>query len=431
MKEHLFQTIALIAAVTVWLMNAETVQAEVRKLTLSQLVEYSLKNNGELKSFRDEKGIRDAAKVKAGLLPNPTLEFDGSSGAITGSSAESNISLSISQEFFLAGKRDKRLASADRELEVYRWQLTDRERLVRDDVKTAFFTTLLNEQRIALAERSIAINRQLLDITKERLAAGDIPELEFNLVKVELARSEGSRIGAIREAKLNHTKIMALLGAPLSEQLGISGNLAVTQQLTKSLDELKQLALANRPDLKILEAEKAKGDADISLARTESIPNITAGLAVSRNTSGTESSGIEGRDTAYSIGLKLSIPIPVFDRNQAGVQEARARKNSIESRLAAALTNVEREIETAYSGFQNSESVLSLYRDTILTQLDENLKLTQEAYRLGEVGILAVIQEHKKFIEVQDGYLTALHDRQVSLIKLESAVASDLTGGVQ
>jgi cobalt-zinc-cadmium efflux system outer membrane protein len=412
-------------------MSVETVQAEVRQLTLPQLVEYSLQNNGELKSFRDEKGIREAGKVKAGLLPNPTLEFEGSTGALTGSSAESSVSLGISQEFLLAGKRDKRLASADRELEIYRWQLTDRERSVRDDVKTAYFTALLTDQRVALAERSIAINRQLLDVARERLAAGDIPELEANLVKVELARSEGSRIGAIRENKQSHTKLMVLLGAALFEQFAISGDLAVTQKLQKTLGELKQLARTNRPDLKILEAEKAKGDADIVLAQTESIPNLTAGLAVSRGTSGMEIGGLEGRDTAYTIGLKLSIPIPVFDRNQAGVQEARAKKNGIESRLAAAVTNIEREVETAYAGFDNSESVLSLYRDTILTQLYENLKLTQEAYRLGEVGILSIIQEQKKFFEVSDGYLTALHDRQQALIKLESTVATELTGGVR
>ena len=123
--------------------------------------------------------------------------------------------------------------------------------------------------------------------------------------------------------------------------------------------------------------------------------------------------------------------IPIFDRNQAGVQEARARRNSTESRLTAAIRNVAREVDTAYASFQNADKVLGLYRSNIIPQLDENLKLTQEAYRLGEVGILSVIQEQKKFFEVNDGYLTALHGRQTALVKLESAVATELSGGVQ
>ena len=131
------------------------------------------------------------------------------------------------------------------------------------------------------------------------------------------------------------------------------------------------------------------------------------------------------------LGIRFSLPIPVFDKNQAGVQEAKAKKSSSESRLLAAVRTVERDVETAYASYLNSGKILSLYKTNIIPQLEENLKLTQEAYRLGEVGILAVIQEQKKFIEVSDGYLTALHGRQAALVKLESAVATDLTGGVQ
>ena len=63
--------------------------------------------------------------------------------------------------------------------------------------------------------------------------------------------------------------------------------------------------------------------------------------------------------------------------------------------------------------------------------MTENLKLTQEAYRLGEVGILSAIEEQKKFFEVNDGYLTALHYRNLALAKLETAVAANFSGGGQ
>ena len=84
------------------------VSAESRNLTLSQIVEISLKNNSELKFFREERGFRDAGKVRAGLLPNPTLDIEGSTGALTGNSSENSLSLGISQEFLLAGKRSNR-----------------------------------------------------------------------------------------------------------------------------------------------------------------------------------------------------------------------------------------------------------------------------------------------------------------------------------
>jgi cobalt-zinc-cadmium efflux system outer membrane protein len=415
----------LIPAIIVTL-SAVSVGAEEPALRLSRIIEYSQQNNGELKAFREEKGIRDAGKVRAGLLPNPTLDLEAGTGALTGSSNENSLALGLSQEFLLAGKRDKRLTVAERELDVYRWQLADRERLLREEVKTAFYDTVLAKERLALTDRSIAINRQLLDVTKERLAAGDIPELEMNLVKVELARSEGARVEVAKAMLQSQSRLWTLMGLPAGSRPAIEGKLESGAPVAKSLAELKQQAQTNRPDIKALEAEKHRGDADVILAEAERTPNLTAGLALRRDTTSMEIGGIEGKDTAYTIGVRLSMPIPVFDRNRAGIQEARARKSSSETRLAAAVGKVEREVETAYASSQNAASVLALYKADIIPQLEENLKLTQEAYRLGEVGILSVIQEQKKFFEVNDGYLTALHDRQTALVKLEAAAGMPL-----
>ena len=413
------------------LLTSAPVWAETQKPLLTQVIEYSTQNNRDLKAFREEKGIRDAGKVRAGLLPNPTLELEGSTGALTGSNAENSLSLGVSQEFFLARKRDKRLNLAERELEMYRWQLADRVRVLSEEVKTAFNDVILAEQRLILADRSITLNRQLLDVAKERLAAGDIPELEMNLVKVELARSEGARIDVEKALNQNQAKLLTLMGLPTGESKATIGTFETEIPMTKNLIDLKQLARSERPDLKALEAEKNRGESDITLAQAEGIPNLTVGLAFKRDTTAIEVGGVENKNTDYMIGLKLSMPIPVFNRNQAGVQEARAKWNSTESRLSAAGRIIEREVETAYAGFLNADKILVLYRTTIIPQLEENLKLTQESYRLGEVGILAAIQEQKKFFEVSDGYLTALHARQIVFVKLESAVATNLTGGVQ
>lgn len=398
-------------------------------LSLPQIIEFSLHNNGELKALREEKGVHEAGRVRAELLPNPTLDLEAGTGALTGSKDENSLALGVSQEFLLAGKRDKRLMIAERQLDIYRWQMADRERLLREELKTAFYDALLAKQRLTLADRLIALNRQLLDVTKERLAAGDIPELEMNLVKVELARSEGARIEVAKAILQSRSRLWTLMGLPADKQPVIEGEFESGTAVVKSLADLKKIAHTIRPDIKALEAEKGRGDADVILAEAERTPNLTAGLVFRRDTTSMEIGGVEGKETAYTVGVKLSMPIPLFDRNQAGIQEARAKKNSSETRLISAARTVDREVEIAYASLMNATSVLALYKTDVLPQLEENLKLTQEAYSLGEIGILAVIQEQKKFFEVNDGYLTALHDRQTALVKLESATASELTGG--
>jgi cobalt-zinc-cadmium efflux system outer membrane protein len=405
--------------------------AAEQTLSLPGVIEYSLQHNGDLQSFREEKGIFDAGKVKAGLFPNPTLDLEAGTGALTGSSAESTLSVGISQELLLAGKRSKRLAVAEREQDLYRYQLSDRERLIREEVATVFYDVILAEKRLALADRSIALNRKLLEVSKARLAAGDIPELEMNLVKVELARSEALRIDVAKALNQSQEKLAAITGLPVGERYRVSGTFQSTTTLSKALADLKQLALAQRPDMKALEAERGGGEAAVRLARAESVPNLTVGLALWRDTRSMNISGMEGTDKAYTVVMKLSMPIPVFDHNQAAVQEARARQSSAESRLSAAIRTVEREVETAYSSCLSSEKILSLYKTDIIPQLEENLSLTEEAWRLGEVGILGVIQEQKKFFEVSDNYLMALYNHQIALVKLDSAVAAKLNGGTE
>lgn len=412
-------------------LSCAPVFAGTHKLALAQVLEVSVQNNGDLKSFREEKGIRDAGRVRAGTVPNPTLDLETATGALSGSSDENSLSIGISQEFSFAGKAEKRLTVANRELEIYRWQLADRERLLREEVQTAFHDAILAEKRVGLADRAIELNRQLLDVTVERLAAGDIPELEMNLVKVELARSEGSRIAVTQTLHQYRSKLWSLMGLPVGEAAEPDGNSDTGLPVKTSLVDLKQLAHTNRPDLKALVAESRKEDADITLAQAEAIPNLTAGLVYTheRRTDATGTGDTHVRDNLF--GIRFSMPIPLFDTNQAGVQEARARKRTTDSRLSSAAGNIDRDVETAHAGYLNSETILSLYTTSIIPQLEENLKLTQEAYRLGEVGILAVIQEQKKFFEVSDGYLMAQHDRQTARVKLESAVATDLTGGAK
>lgn len=399
--------------------------------TMPQAVAYALQHNGELNAFREEKGIRDAGKIRAGLLPNPVLDLETRTGALTGSSDENSITLGISQEFSLSGKRDKRLKLAEQELEMYRWQLADRERLVRAEVKSAFYDAIYAIKVTELADRAINLNQQLLGVTKERLAAGDIAELEMNLVKVELARSEGSRIAALKAQYQSSARLWSVMGLPGGASPAITGSLERELSMTKPLADLQQLASNNRPDRKALESERSRGEADITLARAEEVPNLTAGFFYSHERRSDATGTGEERVRDNLVGIRLSLPIPVFDRNQAGVQEARARRSSTESRLLASRRNVELEVETAYSSYLNSEKILALYKKDIIPQLEENLQLTQEAYRLGEAGILAIIQEQKKFLEVSEGYLTALRDRQTALVKLEAAVAIELSGGVQ
>lgn len=407
--------------------------AEIREFTLSEAVDYSLLHNGELKAARSEREAARAGTDRAVLYPNPTLELEGTTGALTGSDDESSLEVGLSQEFLTGGKRSKRLEAAERGAEAVHWQLADRERLLALEVKTACADLLLAEERLKLARQAAELNGRLLAMTRERFAAGDIPELEVNLARVEVARSEGARIAAERELVPVRARLAILLGLEPGEEAAVSP--ADEKPFAAAVAGLVARAPENRPDLRALAAELARGEAEVALARAEGVPNVTAGLFVAheRTTDATGAGEEKERDTI--MGVRLSLPLPLFDRNRAGVREADARRGGAEARLAAARAAVEREVAAEHARLAAAEEVLCLYGRDILPRLKENLALVQEAYGLGETGILAVIEEQKKYVEVHGGYLEAVHARQTARARLEAAVGTTLdeqtTGGAQ
>ncbi len=399
--------------------------AEEKNFSLHQVLEFSLHNNGEQRALREEKGIREAGKIKAGLYPNPVFELEGTTGELSGSPSENRLSIGISQEFLTMGKREKRQQVAGKELAGFERQIDNSRRLLVEEIKTTFYDLLLAEKKLDLAERSTDLNTRLLEVTKQRFEAGDVPELEVNLARVEVARSEGRKADVERDLYPAKARLLTLMGLSADEKAGFAGTLEV-KPYTKDLEELKKLAQARRPDLMALEAEKAKNEAEITLAQAEAIPNVTAGIGYQRENTAIEVGGVEGKSRDNLIGLKVSIPIPLFDRNQAGIQEARARKGSADNRYLFARLAIEREVEAAYARLVASEKSMTIYRENILPQLEENLKIIQEAYKLGEVGILTVIEEVKKFSEVNEAYLAALYNLQIALVKLDSATGTDI-----
>jgi cobalt-zinc-cadmium efflux system outer membrane protein len=82
-KSSLSRPAALFAAFLSLAAPLPALAAEL-KYTMPQAVAFALANNGDLKAAREEKGIRDAGKVRSGLLPNPALDFEAASGALSG-----------------------------------------------------------------------------------------------------------------------------------------------------------------------------------------------------------------------------------------------------------------------------------------------------------------------------------------------------------
>jgi cobalt-zinc-cadmium efflux system outer membrane protein len=405
------------------------VLAEPVPRSINEIVALAMKHSADLAALEKETTAKQALAIQAGTPYNPTLELQGTTGSLTGSPEERSVSIGVNQEIPLNNKLRLRRESGQREAEIQQRQRDNAARLLRDEVATLALDYLLTSKRLELAKNLEMLNQDLVSIAGERFKAGDIPELELNIAKVELVRAENRLLEVDRERIPLRIKIASLTGLNESD-ITLSDSLSA-QKVSPVTQEIVKQALASRPDLLALSSERDKAETENRLAEAEALPNLTAGLFAQWQRSLTEVGGMSSTSSDTQLGLRLSMPIPVFDRNQNGQAAARSRWNAADSRRLAMERSITAEVEATASRLSSSERILALFEKGIIPQLKENLNLTQEAYRIGEVGILSVIEEQKKFFEVNDGYLSAQHSRSVALIKLETAVARDLNGGVQ
>jgi cobalt-zinc-cadmium efflux system outer membrane protein len=416
---------ALLSAASVCL----PVLAETVPRSINDFVVLALKHNAELTALERETEAKQSLAIQAGTRTNPTLEFQGVSGSLTGSPDEQSVSIGVNQEFSLNDKLRLRREVLEREAEIVQRQRDNTARLLKDEVATLALDYSLSVKRRELAAEVVRLNGELVAIAGERFKAGDIPELDLNITKVELARAENRLLEIERERIPLRIKIASLSGLP-EPDVAVSDWLSAPDR-TFSRDDLVKQALLSRPDYLALVRENDRAGTELQLAVAGAQPNLTAGLFVQWQRSSTEMGGMSSISHDTQLGVKLSMPIPLFDRNSGGKAAAKARRAASELHRLALERTVTSEVESALARFSASEKILALFEQGIIPQLQENLKLTQEAYRIGEVGILSVIEEQKKFFEVNDSYLSAQHSMRVAAIRLETAVAAERTGGVK
>lgn len=395
-------------------------------LTLARTVSETLRNNGELQALREELGIAEAEAARAGLHSDLVFEAGMESGALTGSENEERYSAEISREFLAFGKGERQRKVAGKELEAAQAQVKDAERLLTLEAKEHFYNYLLAREQVELARRTAELDRDLVRIAEERFAAGDLAEVEVDLSRVEVSRTQERVVTLERDAVLLLTALAQLMGRPQGEMPQILERLDFKEFATEPA-ELIQRALHERPDLRALLLQLEGRNAAIDLARVEARPNITGGISYSYERSAEEVAGVEERTADHLLGLRISVPLPSATRRDALLREMTARRGGVERRLAALHASVVREVETASTGLEATGRSLRLYREEILPMMESNLQTVREAYRLGESGTLNIIEEQRRYYLVQSDYLKVLRDWNHALATLEAAVAAELT----
>ncbi|HMF08039.1 MAG TPA: TolC family protein, partial [Thermoanaerobaculia bacterium] len=386
----------------------------LRALTLEEALALALQRNPSLQAQAQSVVSSQAGQVTAGLRPNPQFQNDTTSATV-----------GLYQEIEIGGKRSARLESASSATAISQTDLADARRLLVRDVRQAFIGALLAKANVALARENLSSFRDVVEVHRIRLEQGALSGADF--LKIELQRLQYETDFRDAAAALETAKaaLRELVGRNLPEEFEVEGELRATLS-DKSLEELRQLALTNRPDLRSAQTGVQKAAADARLAKANSYPDPTIGASFLHT--GNEIGGpswfqpfYPKGETSNAMGLGVSFPIPLFNRNQGEIARARSEERRAEFLAEAARDRILQEVESAYAAFESSASRVRLYEETYLSLAKQARDSAEFAFRKGATSILDFLDAERTYRATQLSYRQELASYQSSLAHLEAA----------
>lgn len=400
--------------------------------TVDELVAFALANNAELEAVRRETEAAEALIKQANLRANPALELSGSKNPV---SPSNSLMVKGSLPLELFGRRGARVKVAEKESEVRRQVLADRERLLAFEVRSKFGATLALAFKLAFVEETLLAATENYNLVAARVDEGRTAPLEQNMESVELNRIRAMRETSEGRLEISMLELKNLVGMLPEESVQLRGDFSDLLNPLPPQTVATEQALQQRPDLLAARALVDLAQARIEQAQTQSKPDVSVSAGYQRMNSGFPFRAFDEnqqltpiRSTFNFITFGITLSLPVFNKNQGSIEAATQEKIAAEKRLEFGELTVRREVAAAFARYNRAARATEIYRVGVERQANENLGVVRQTYELGSKTLLDYIAEQRRFIEIKDDFIDAQLETYLARIEiLRAANAPELT----
>jgi len=387
-------------------------------ISLEDAIQLAIQHNHVLLATRTTIQQSEAEEVTANLRPNPTLFTDWEylpfftpsswSADYLHDSTEADIGLSYL--FERGRKRQARYQAAKDQTAQTRSLVADSERGLTFQVATLFINVQLDESTLGLAKQDLKSFQNTVDVGESQYKSGGISENDFLKIKLQLLQFQND----LEQAQLARVQALSDLRQLLGYE-SVPADYDVESSfdylpLMVQLDDLELRALQNRPDLRAAQQGVTAANSQLTLARANGKQDVT----VSGNYS-----HVNGINAAT---LLLSIPIPVFNRNQGEIARSRFAITQAEEQKLAANGQVLTDVKDAYESLQSNDRVVNLYRSSYLDVAQKSRDISEFAYRRGAISLLDFLDAERTYRATQLAYRQSLAAYLLALEQIREAV---------
>jgi cobalt-zinc-cadmium efflux system outer membrane protein len=399
---------------------AAAVREPTGSLTLAEALALALTENPELAPFAWHERADEARIIQASLRINPELNLQVEdvlgTGAYSGGS-QAQTTLQLSQVIELGGKRAARREVASRARGITQFEYESVRVDVLANVTQRFIHVVAKQQSLELAITNHRLAEDALTTVQKRVEAGKASALEATKAQVALARGE-VLVGATRNA-LNAAR--KLLAASWRNDDPVFERAEADLFARRPIPPYQALAgqISSSPEIARWISEKRLREAEIKLADALRVPNLTVGGGIRL---------LEGNgEEALVFGLTM--PLPLFDRNQGGSAELRAEFGRAEADQKAAEFRIGAVLLGLYEETVHNIHVIEGLERKILPMAEEALAISREGYVQGRFSYLEVLDAQRTVFDVRQEYIRMATSYHQLLVEIERLTGQPFEGG--
>ena len=387
--------------------------AAAGSLRLADAIGRARAANAELRAAAADLEAARGRLRQAGLVPaNPVLGSELSrhrKPPPEGTGLDREISLG--QEVEVGGQRGLRLSGARHDVARAEHVLADKQRTVDGEVQRAFAGVTAAERRRDLAAESAAVARRVVEATRRRARAGDVGELEVQLAQIEVTRAEQALAAAEVDRARAGARLATAIGAEPGEVVAVAEDEGSVEP-PPSEEALVARALAARPDLAAAREERARLDAEADLTHRRGwLPNPTF-EGFYRQEVGDE----------RVVGGRVSVPLPVWNRQQGAEAELRAQALAAAAEAARLMREIPRQVHLAFVRRATAAAAWERYQREALPAAGTVRELLERAFGSGYLGLPEVLVQQDRLVQVRSAAIGAWLDLREAEADLIEAV---------
>ena len=355
-------------------------------LTLQAAVARAMSSNAELAAAKRELEAAEGPVLQAGARPNPELSFlleDTQRATRTAS-------WQISQPIEMGGQHAARVGAAERARDIAATELAAKRADLHASVVAAFFEVLLAQEGVALAADAGALARRATEVASKRVLAGKVSPVEETRARTAEANARLDAALAASALRLARQRLAAAWGDAVPSFDRLAPPADADAPSAPSFEALSA-RLAASPGLRRAQIEVLRRGALSALERAKQTPDLTVSLGIKRDEQ-------LGRNQAV---IGLSVPLPLFDRNQGQLLEALRREDKSRDELAAVEVQLRTALAQSWERLHSASTEAKAIRDEVLPGAQSAYDAATQGFALGKFDFLDVLDAQRTLFQAK------------------------------